>query len=137
MRTVLRETLWWIRKAPVTTGIVLVALAVGIAMNALWVPAPSSGLADTYGWGLPAFARGEWWTLLVGAFIAPAPWMYLLILPLIAVGGGFLEHKYGAWRMLAALGVGWAVRLVDVRDGGLSNAGFGAIGAMTAALAPS
>jgi hypothetical protein len=26
---------------------------------------------------------------------------------------------------------------VDVRDGGLSNAGFGAIGAMTAALAPS
>ncbi len=158
MRTVLRETLWWIRKAPVTTGIVLVALAVGIAMNALWVPAPSSGLADTYGWGLPAFARGEWWTLLVGAFIAPAPWMYLLILPLIAVGGGFLEYKYGAWRMLAALfvthvasvlivsliiyllaplGVGWAVRLVDVRDGGLSNAGFGAIGAMTAALAPS
>ena len=71
MRTVLRETLWWIRKAPVTTGIVLVAIAVGIAMNALWVPAPSSGLADTYGWGLPAFARGEWWTLLVGAFIAP------------------------------------------------------------------
>jgi len=76
MRTVLRETLWWIRKAPVTTGIVLVALAVGIAMNALWVPAPSSGLADTYGWGLPAFARGEWWTLLVGAFIAPAPFWW-------------------------------------------------------------
>lgn len=156
MKTILREIVWWVKKTPVTTAIVLLTLSIGIATKALWLPAESSGLVDAYGWGLPAFAEGKWWTILVGAFIAPEPWMYLLILPLIILGGGYIEYKYGAVRMLVTLfathiasvaivslfiyvlqpmGVPLAVEFAKIKDVGMSNAGFGAIGVGTAALA--
>ena len=155
MKKFFRDAAWWTKRAPITAAIVGLVLLVGIISQSLWVPADESGMAAAYGWGVPAFAQGKWWTIGTGLFITPVPWMALLILPLIIFGGGYLEYRFGALRMLAAffvthiaavlivigtlnalapLGIGWAVELSKVQDVGFSNAGLGAIGAATAAL---
>ncbi|WP_062314247.1 bifunctional lysylphosphatidylglycerol flippase/synthetase MprF [Demequina rhizosphaerae] len=143
------------RRLPGTITVTVVVLVVGALTGALWNPAEESGLVDRWGWGLDAFADGHWINLLAGAAIAPEPWMYALILGTFCVGGGFLELRYGTVRMLlavlgthivavlgtallllglGALGVGWAETLAHVPDVGLSNGGFGALGAATAGM---
>ncbi|WP_084039032.1 bifunctional lysylphosphatidylglycerol flippase/synthetase MprF [Demequina sp. NBRC 110053] len=144
-----------IRSAPGTVALAAVILVGGIVSGALWTPAETSGLLDTWGWGLPAFEDGRWWTILGGVLISPTPWMYPLIIVLFVVGAGYLESRYGFLRM-AAVTVGchvvavltvaailwalqdssleWAQDLGDVLDVGASNMAFGAIGAMTAAM---
>ncbi|WP_084106282.1 bifunctional lysylphosphatidylglycerol flippase/synthetase MprF [Demequina sp. NBRC 110056] len=144
-----------VRSAPGTLALSALILVGGIVSGALWTPAEDSGLLDTWGWGLPAFEEGRWWTILGGVLISPTPWMYPLIIGLFVVGAGFLESRYGFLRM-AAVTVGchivavltvagilwslqgtsleWAQELGDVLDVGASNMAFGAIGAMTAAL---
>ncbi len=155
MNSLVREALWWVKKVPVTTAVVGLILVVGVVTRSLWVPAGESGVIDAYGWGLATLSAGAWWNIVLGAFVIPVPWTALFILPTVAVGGGYLELKFGAPRMLAAffvthcaavlivcwvlsaltpLGVWWAVDLATVRDVGMSNAGVGAIGAGTAAL---
>ena len=155
MNSLVREALWWVKKVPVTTVVVGLILVVGVVTRSLWVPAGESGVIDAYGWGLPTLSAGAWWNIVLGAFVIPVPWMALVILPTVAVGGGYLELKFGAPRMLAAFfvthvvavlvvcwvlavlapqGVWWAVELSTVQDVGMSNAGLGAIGAGTAAL---
>ncbi|WP_062070539.1 DUF2156 domain-containing protein [Demequina sediminicola] len=140
---------------PVTLALSAVLVIVGIATQALWTSAESLGLVDSWGWGEQAFEEGRWWTVLTGLLIAPTPWMYLLILPLFIAGGGYIERYYGALKMLAVTlgthiaavfivaGVFWLLRdaglpwvdtLSRVSDVGMSNAGFGALGAATAAM---
>lgn len=157
MPTVLREALWWIKKVPFTIGIVTASIIAGITTKALWVSADLSGLTERIGYGLPAFREGDYISIIYGALVAPAPWMYVLILVPLALGGGYLEYKHGALRMLAALfithiaavlltallllvleptNLPWVREFVGLRDVGLSNAGFGAMGAATASLSP-
>ncbi|WP_062382675.1 bifunctional lysylphosphatidylglycerol flippase/synthetase MprF [Demequina iriomotensis] len=144
-----------VRRVPGTITVTVLVLAVGALTGALWTSAESSGLVDRWGWGVDEFADGRWLNLLAGAAIAPAPWMYVLILGTFCIGGGFLELRYGTVRMLiavigthvaavlgtaalllglGALGVGWAETLAHVPDVGLSNGGFGALGAATAGM---
>ncbi|WP_062290415.1 bifunctional lysylphosphatidylglycerol flippase/synthetase MprF [Demequina phytophila] len=142
-------------RVPGTIVITVVVLVVGALTGALWSTAEESGLVDRWGWGVDEFADGHWINILAGAAIAPEPWMYALILATFCLGGGFLELRYGTLRMLIAVigthviavlgtavlllglgaaGVGWAEALAHVPDVGLSNAGFGAVGAATAGM---
>ncbi|MDN4477794.1 DUF2156 domain-containing protein [Demequina sp. SYSU T00039] len=150
-----RTALAVLRRIPGTLAVTGIVLVVGALTGALWSSALESGLVDRWGWGLDAFAEGQWYTVLVGAAISPEPWMYALILATFCVGGGFLEYRYGTLRMLAAVlgthlaavlvvalmflileqtSLDWAQELARVRDVGLSNGGFGAVGAMTAGM---
>ncbi|WP_200811108.1 phosphatidylglycerol lysyltransferase domain-containing protein [Demequina sp. NBRC 110057] len=143
------------REAPITLLIAAMVLIAGIATGALWTPAEDAGLVEQWGWGLTAFEEGHWWTLITGTLIAPTPWMYVLILALFVAGAGYLEHRFGWARMLivtfgthvasvlivAAMfwvlgdaGLPWVDALSGVPDVGLSNAAFGAVGAVSAAL---
>lgn len=156
MKAVWRDIWWWLKRAPATTLLLITSLVAGIYTKALWVSADSLALTQRLGWGLPAFRTGDYLSIFSGLLIAPAPWMYILILVPLAVGGGYIEHKYGTLRMLVALmathvgavfgvallllalqpsGLAWVHELSLVRDVGLSNAGFGMLGAATAALA--
>lgn len=155
MKSVFQEVWWWIKKVPCTTIILLASIITGVITKALWISAESSGLIDRVGYGVPAFRSGDFITVITGALVAPAPWMYALILVSLAIGGGYIEYKHGALRMLAALvathvaavfivallllaleptNLPWVNEFIGIRDVGLSNAGFGAMGAATAGL---
>lgn len=144
-----------LRKIPFTIVIVLICIAGGIATKALWVPAETSEILHRFGYGLPAFQDGQFWNVLTGMLVMPQPWMYALVIPLLALGAGFLEYRYGALRMLAAvllthigavfivagllhffsgLDVQWVRELAKVYDVGISNSAFGVAGAASAAL---
>ncbi|WP_061961297.1 hypothetical protein [Demequina flava] len=133
----------------------MVVLVAGAITGALWESAETSGLVDTWGWGEVAFEEGCCWTIITGMLIAPTPWMYVLILPIFIVGGGYLERHYGAIKMLivtigahiAAVlivdgtfwllrdtGLPWVDELSQISDVGLSNAGFGSLGAVSAGM---
>ncbi|WP_083966721.1 phosphatidylglycerol lysyltransferase domain-containing protein [Demequina globuliformis] len=149
------RVLTWARSVPVTLIVAAAVLIAGVATGALWQSAEESGLIDTWGWGEQALEEGRWWTIFTGMLIAPTPWMYALILLVFVTGAGYLERHYGAVRMLVVTlgthiaavlivaGVFWLLRdaglhwvdaLSQVPDVGLSNAGFGALGAATAAM---
>lgn len=144
-----------LRRVPGTLAITAAMLLVGALTGALWSSAAESGLVERWGWGVEAFGDGQVHTILTGVMIAPEPWMYALILATFCVGGGYLELRYGTWRMLlAVLGthiasvlavaalfgllsfteIDWVEELSRARDVGLSNGGFGAVGAMTAGM---
>ncbi|MDE0572111.1 phosphatidylglycerol lysyltransferase domain-containing protein [Demequina sp. B12] len=143
------------RTIPVTLAVCVVVLVAGVITGALWQTAEQSGLVDQWGWGEQAFEEGRWWTVLTGMLIAPTPWMYILIIAIFVAGGGYLEKHFGPWRMLAVTvgthvaavltvaglfwvlrdaGLPWVDELSGVADVGLSNAGFGALGAVSAAM---
>ncbi len=144
-----------LRKIPFTLIIVLTCLTAGVATKALWVSAETSDILQRFGYGLPAFKDGHFLNVLSGMLVMPAPWMYALVIPLLAIGAGFLEYRYGALRMLvtilvthvgavfiiagllyvgSGLDIAWVHDLSRVYDIGISNAAFGVAGAATAAL---
>ena len=157
-------TLYWpkvikfLTKIPATLSLIFITLFIGAHTKALWVSAEQSGLVDKYGYGLEAIKNGELANIFIGAFISPEPWMYITVMIPLLIGGGYLEYRYGALRMIIALiashifsvifvagillifsniNVGWAVELSKTYDVGMSNAAFGALGAATAGLAVS
>ncbi len=144
-----------IKKIPGTIILVSVALIVSILTKSLWESASSTGIIDKYGYGIPAFADGQWWTILTGAFIPPEPWMMIVILTGLIIGCGLIEYYFGTIKMLTVIvvthvlsilitalilvvfrefNIVWAVELAKVRDVGISNAAFGAMGAASAIL---
>ncbi|MBP7820693.1 DUF2156 domain-containing protein [Candidatus Saccharibacteria bacterium] len=144
-----------VKKIPGTIILVVSILAVSILTKSMWHSAEKFGLVSQYGFGLPSFQEGRWWTIFTGAAISPEPWMLVIILVVVIAGCGYLEYFYGTLRMLAVilithigsilltagmlgvldqLNIVWAVELAKVKDVGISNAGFGAVGAATAGL---
>lgn len=144
-----------LKRIPGTIFLVFSILAVSILTKSMWHSAEKFGLVSQYGFGLPSFEEGRWWTIFTGAAIAPEPWMLIVILTAVIVGCGFIEYFYGTLRMLAVVlithvgsivitagllsvldkfNIIWAVELARVKDVGFSNAGFGAVGAVTAGL---
>ena len=147
-----------ITKIPATLSLVFITLAIGVYSKALWNSAEQSGLVDKFGYGLEAIRNGELSNIFIGAFISPEPWMYITVMIPLLIGGGYLEYRYGALKMIVALiashifsvlfvagillifsnlNVGWAVELSKTYEVGMSNAAFGALGAATAGLAVS
>ena len=130
-------------------------MAVGVASGALWSGARAERLTDSFGYGVPAFADGRWWTILTGSGLAVSPWGYLPVLLGLAVLGGTAERRLGTVRTVGALvacqvvGVvaaaffvghavpdGWDrfAGLLGVTDSGPSAGFLGAAAAATARL---
>ncbi len=150
-----RNILNIVKKVPGTIVLVFAIILVSIFTKSMWHSAEKFGLVSQYGFGLPSFLEGRWWTVFTGAAISPEPWMLIIILTLVILGCGYLEYFYGTLRMLAVilithigsvlitagllgvldkLDIVWAIELAKVKDVGISNAGFGAVGAATAGL---
>lgn len=142
--------------APATLCILVSILATGIATGSFTQSALHGNTADLYGYGLPTLMTGPWWAIFSGLLVAPEPWMYLALLPLLVIVCGYLEIRYGWIRMLASffiphivsvvlaaglfyiaaqfLHLAWAKELIHVKDVGMSNATLGALGVVTASL---
>jgi lysylphosphatidylglycerol synthetase-like protein (DUF2156 family) len=146
-----------IRSVPCTVTAVVTITAVGLVTGALTSEVTAGRLADTLGYGLPAFADGRWWTLVSGALLAVSPWGYLPVLVALAVLGAIAERRLGTRRALAAMvtchvggivgaaafialadAVGWErfARLADLTDAGPSAGFIGAVTVATAAFTP-
>ena len=146
-----------VRRLPLTTGLVVAIILLGIVTRALWEPIAGRplGLSTTY--GLPAFESGAWWTVVPGAFFAQEPLQYLPILLGLALFGGFAEWRLGTARAAAALivchvvavvgtalllrltrdhGYQWPTDLARQRDAGASAAFLGAAAAASVTLSP-
>lgn len=99
-----------VRRAPVTLGFVLVLLVVGLVSGGLWRPVGETPLIDLFGYGVPAFEAGRWWTPVTGAFLVVTPWGYVPTLATM-VSVGLLEAKRGS---RVALGYFWIGHLFAV-----------------------
>ncbi len=98
------------RRAPVTLGLLVTVLIVGLASGGLWRPVGETPLMDLVGYGVPAFEAGRWWTPVTGAFFVVTPWGYVpTLLALVSVG--LLEAKRGS---RVALGYFWIGQLFAV-----------------------
>jgi membrane associated rhomboid family serine protease len=155
-RTVLAATRTAVTGSPATALALVLLLAVGLASGALWSGPRADRLTDSFGYGVPAFADGRWWTVLTGAGLAVSPWGYLPVLLGLAVLGRTAERRLGTVRTLGALavchvvGVVAAAVLVDqapdgwdrlggllaVTDAGPSAGFLGAAAAATAQFGP-
>ena len=85
-----------IRRTPVTVALTLGVLVLGIIFQTLWSTDAGTLATQHMGYGLPAFLDGTLWSLFAGSFFAAPPWTYLVIVPLLLLVAGYVEHKYGA-----------------------------------------
>lgn len=90
-----------VRRVPVTLGLGVVLLLVGVVSGGLWTPFEASDAFVQVAYGLPAFAEGRWWTPFTGTFFVSQPWVYLAGVPVL-VAMAFLEYRRGS-RVTAAL----------------------------------
>ncbi|HET8593688.1 MAG TPA: DUF2156 domain-containing protein [Intrasporangium sp.] len=146
-----------IRSVPCTVTAVGTITALGLITGALTSEVTAGRLADTLGYGLPAFAEGRWWTLVSGALLAVSPWGYLPVLVALVVLGAIAERRLGTRRALTAMvachvggvvgaaafialadAVGWErfARLTDLTDAGPSAGFIGAVTVATGAFTP-
>lgn len=144
-----------LRKIPGTFILIFSSIIIAALSRTLWISAEQTGLLQIYGYGLPAFSEGHWWTIITGLFIPPKPWMLIIIIVTLFVGCGLLEYFYGTIKMLIVVfathilavllttltliifksfDINWAIQLAKINDVGISNAAFGAMGAASAAL---
>ncbi|WP_336660290.1 bifunctional lysylphosphatidylglycerol flippase/synthetase MprF [Leucobacter sp. USHLN153] len=144
-----------LRRLPFTAAFVLAILIVGVASEALWRPAASQPWYSEVATGLPAFSEGRWWSVFTSPFFVEPPLVYFTLLPLVAVGIGGAEWRFGALRtaalalgghivgVLGAAGIlllvsqtgwAWAVRLAHDYDVGPSCAAYTALVFAIAAL---
>ena len=83
------------RRTPVTLGLIAALLVCGLIWGGLWTAFRLHPLYDLVSYGLPAFQRGRWWTVLTGTFFVAEPWMYLPTLASFA-GLAYLEYRRGS-----------------------------------------
>lgn len=99
----MRRALGLARRVPVTVGLTVLVLAMGVATGALWDRLAARPAVRVFGYGLPSFEQGRPWTVVTGFPVALEPAQYVLIvLGLLAVGG-FAEWRLGSRRTVVAL----------------------------------
>jgi hypothetical protein len=140
---------------PLTTALLSLVLAVSAATGALWGSDAARSLAAEQGYGLPAFASGQWWTLLSGSVLVPDLRTHIAVTVALVVLAGFAERVLGSIRALgvvvacqlagvlaaaaalawaASTGWDWAVAVAHDLDLGPRTGLFGAAAAATAGL---
>ena len=133
------------RTIPFTILFLLVFYGLAIGTGALFHPAAELSLFENVATGLPAFAAGRWWTIFTAPFFLSPPLGYLTILPLVVVGFGWAERRFGTGKTLvialgghlvgylggagivaalAPTGWRWMERLSETLDAGPSCAAF-------------
>lgn len=132
-------------RVPVTVGLLIALVAVGIATGGLLAPVADQPWYETVAYGVPSFADGRWWTIVTGTFLVAHPLGYLPIALLVPAGVGWLEVRRGSAvaagafavgqvgavlgtalvvTVLAALGSPWATGLAGEVDVGPSGGVF-------------
>lgn len=94
-----------IRRAPFTLAFVVLLLGIGIATGSIVTPAAEMPWFEAVATGLPAFEAGRWWTVFTSPFFLSPPYVYLTLLPLLIIGFGWSEWRFGTLRTIGiALG---------------------------------
>ncbi|MWB99411.1 bifunctional lysylphosphatidylglycerol flippase/synthetase MprF [Agromyces seonyuensis] len=140
-----------LRRLPVTIGVVVVLVVVGIVSGGFTSAAQDAAWYPDFAYGLPSLQAGRWWTPVTGTFLVTQPWGYAILLVLVPLGIGWLEWRRGSLRaglvfgigqliavlgaslvvlVLAAVGLPWGQELATVLDVGPSG---GLFAGMTAA----
>lgn len=147
-----------LRRYPVTSSVVGIIVAVGVATGALWSNVSThKDLYETVAYGAGPLREGRVWTFIYGSFLLPEPVLYGSVLLLLIGALGTYEGRVGHWpaaiavvggqvgsTLLAALffwpfqdsGWTWAARLSGTVDVGMSAGGFTALAALTAVMEP-
>lgn len=113
----------FVRRAPFTSAICTLMLLLGLATGALWSKVTSFSWFADIGYGVPAFADGQWWAVVTGAFFGLVPVFYVPILVGFALFVGYAEIRIGTARTVAlavgghVLGVVGAAGLVRLFSG--------------------
>lgn len=146
-----------VSRTPLTAGVVLTMLAMGIVTGTLWRVAPTGGWTQQLSFGPAALVHGRWWTFLTGAFALPRPEFYAVVGTIVVVGLGAYERRVG-WLRAATVLIGtqvaatvltaalvllspagawpWADAMAGKLDLGLSAGGLGVVGAASALCQP-
>ena len=144
--------------APLSAAVVLALIVAGVATSALWSPLRDKELFGEVGYGVPAFAEGQWWTPITGMIFGLTPWHVIVMIVLAATVLAVSEWRIGSARAAAVL-VGsqlvgivaasgfawlfgdalasnwqWPQHLADARDVGMTTGMLGVATAATATL---
>lgn len=92
--------------------VVFTIVFLGLGAGTLWSSAQGEPWFDDLATGLPAFADGRWWTVLISPFFADPPFAYLTLLPLIIGGIGWAEWRFGTLRAIGLFFAGHVVGVV-------------------------
>jgi lysylphosphatidylglycerol synthetase-like protein (DUF2156 family) len=143
------------RRAPFTTAVVAVMLALGLATGALWSSVEDRDWYSQVAYGLPALESGRWWTFLIGPFFALTPLFYLPVAGGFALLVGYTEARIGTRRavvltvaaqLAATLGAAlvlpalrstgwvWAEQLSSRTDVGFSAGALAAVAVVSATV---
>lgn len=101
-----------LKRLPVTTGLIIVFLALG-AFSAGLVAGPGESLLEQVGLGL-AVEPGPWWSIFTSGFFATSLLDYLACTVAILVGVGIAERTMGPWLALASFVAGTALSALVV-----------------------
>ena len=61
-------------------AVVLALIVAGVATSALWSPLRDRELFGEVGYGVPAFAEGQWWTPITGMIFGLTPWHVIVMI---------------------------------------------------------
>ncbi|MFF2388349.1 bifunctional lysylphosphatidylglycerol flippase/synthetase MprF [Agromyces sp. NPDC058104] len=120
-----RRAMHLLRRIPVTISVLLVLVVAGLLSGGFTSPSDQAPWYETFAYGLPSFADGRWYTVATGTVLVAVPPGYLLILPLAALGLGWLELRRGSGVTAATFLIGQAVAVIGTA---FIVAGFAAFG---------
>lgn len=146
----------WLRRLPLTAGLVGAIVATTLLTGAVRHPLPEASLAR-WGFGGPDLAAGHLWRLAFTPWFILRPSMFLPIVALVLFSCGAAEWLAGTRRTffvaslshvvanvltpllmaaLGAFGLAQAASMAQMRDVGASNLAFGAAGLAVVAMPP-
>lgn len=143
------------RRAPFTTVVVAVMLALALGTGTLWSAVEGRDWYPQVSYGLPSLESAKWWTFLIGSFFALNPLFYIPVAGGFALMVGYTEVRLGTRRtvaitvaaqLVAALGAAvlllvlrgtgwvWAEQLALRTDVGFSAGALAAVAVVSATL---
>ncbi|MDJ1371437.1 bifunctional lysylphosphatidylglycerol flippase/synthetase MprF [Gulosibacter molinativorax] len=142
------RALRFLRRVPYTALFFIAWLTFGATTGTLFAPAQDQSWYENVAIGAPSLSDGRWWTIFTSAFFVVEPYIYPTLTPMLLVGVGWAEWRFGTWRtilifwcshvigMLGAVGVvsftAWAslpfaLEHPDILDVGPSCAALGCL----------
>ncbi len=98
-----------VKRTPFTVFLLLAMIVIAIATGTITSPAYEKPWFEDFATGLPSFAQGRWWTLGTAPFIVRYPLVLLTLLPLVAIGVGWAESRFGTLRAIGLFVAGQVV----------------------------
>lgn len=137
-----------VRRVPYTLGFLLGWLGVGLGTGTFFTAAIDRPWYPDIAIGVPSLVEGRWWTIVTSAFFVERPVHAAILGPLVLLGVGWAEWRFGTARTVAIFwashavgmlgataasallsGTGWPFAVADAStlDVGASCAALGAL----------